>query len=82
MIKKDNKRVLTFKDKELISEAFEFMYSNKASLKEGVMRVASIIICEFIERQNLYGDDLTKDKKSILVFLPGYYEIFQFIELI
>jgi len=60
----------------LLNEAIEFMHSNKPSIKEGVMRVASIIICDFIERQNFYNDDLSKDKKGILVFLPGYHEIF------
>ena len=37
-------------DKDLLNEATEFMHSNKPSIKEGVMRVASIIICDFIER--------------------------------
>jgi hypothetical protein len=49
-IKRDDKRVLTSQDKDLISEAIEFMHSNKPTIKEGVMRVASIIICDFIER--------------------------------
>ena len=49
-IKKDEKRQLSPQDKDLLNEAIEFMHSNKPSIKEGVMRVASIIICDFIER--------------------------------
>ena len=44
------------------------------------MRVASIIICDIIERQNTFKDDLDVEKKGILVFLPGLHEIFEFIE--
>ena len=43
------------------------------------MRAASIIICDLIERMNIWGDE-PNDKKSILVFLPGLVEIFNFIE--
>ena len=47
------------------------------------MRVASILICDIIERQNTFKDDLTEDeKKGILIFLPGLHEIFEFIEFI
>ena len=73
---------LTAQDKELIHEAFESFHSNKPSIKEGVMRVASIIICDIIERQNTFNDDPEEDKKGILVFLPGLHEIFEFIEFL
>lgn len=75
---------LSSQDAELINEAFEFMHSNKPVIKEGVMRIASIVICDVIERLNEFGDDKSEgaEKKSILVFLPGYHEIFEFIELI
>ena len=43
------------------------------------MRAASIIICEIIQKLNIFGDD-PNEKKSILVFLPGLAEIFQFID--
>ena len=43
------------------------------------MRAASIIICDIITKRNAFGDDLDKPK-SILVFLPGLAEIFQFME--
>ena len=43
------------------------------------MRAASIIICDLIERMNIWGDE-PNDKKSILIFLPGLVEIFNFIE--
>lgn len=71
---------LSAQDKELIHEAFESFHSNKPSIKEGVMRVASILICDIIERQNTFKDDLEVEKKGILVFLPGLHEIFEFIE--
>jgi len=45
------------------------------------MRAASLIICDVIERLNVFGDD-TAEKKSILVFLPGLAEIFQFIDFL
>jgi hypothetical protein len=73
---------LTAQDKELIQEAIEASHSNKPSIKEGVMRVASIIICDIIERQNTFNDDPDEDKKGILIFLPGLHEIFEFIEFI
>jgi HrpA-like RNA helicase len=46
------------------------------------MRVASMLICDVIERLNRFGDDLEAEKKSVLVFLPGLHEIFEFIEFI
>jgi HrpA-like RNA helicase len=49
------------------------------------MRVAAMIICDIIERLNVFADDTgvegeEVEKKSILVFLPGYHEIFEFME--
>jgi HrpA-like RNA helicase len=46
------------------------------------MRVAAMIICDVIERLNRFEDDLTQEKKGVLVFLPGLHEIFEFIEFI
>ncbi len=44
------------------------------------MRVASLIICELIAKRNSFNEDPEGDKQSILIFLPGFAEIFQFIE--
>ena len=44
------------------------------------MRVAGLLICDAIERLNAFGDDLTKEKQSVLVFMPGLAEIFSFID--
>ena len=46
------------------------------------MRVASILICDIIDKQNTFSDDLDEDKRGILVFLPGLHEIFEFIDFI
>jgi hypothetical protein len=43
------------------------------------MRVASMIICDIIEKLNSFDD---VGKPSILVFLPGFNEIFSFMEFI
>ena len=45
------------------------------------MKVAAVLICDAIERLNRFQDD-ENDKKSILVFLPGLFEIFEFIDFI
>jgi len=46
--------------------------AKKPVIKECLMRVASLIIMEFIERFNDFGDDPNEEeKRSILVFLPG-----------
>ena len=50
-------------------------------IKEGCMRVAAILICDIIEKLNVFGDEL-EEKKSVLVFLPGLAEIFQFIDFL
>jgi len=45
------------------------------------MRVASILICDIIEKMNCFKDAIDTDKEkggvapSILVFLPGLHEI-------
>ena len=44
------------------------------------MRVASIIICDIIEKLNTFKD--SDAKKGVLVFLPGLHEIFEFIEFL
>ena len=46
------------------------------------MRVASILICDIIDKQNTFNDDLEEEKRGILVFLPGLHEIFEFIDFI
>ena len=43
------------------------------------MRAASIIICDIIVKSNMFNDDL-EQPKSVLVFLPGLAEIFQFMD--
>ena len=43
------------------------------------MRAASLIICDIIERLNTFNDE-PNEKKSVLVFLPGLAEIFQFMD--
>lgn len=45
------------------------------------MRVASLLILDVIEKLNQFGDEPDK-KKSVLVFLPGLYEIFEFMDFI
>lgn len=77
-----DKLKLTQQDKELMYEAIEFSHSNRPAIKEGVMRVASIVICQLIEKENTFKDDLNDEKKGILIFLPGYHEIFQFVDYI
>jgi HrpA-like RNA helicase len=74
--------VVSEQDEELLYEARESLNSNKPSIKEGILRVASILICDLIERMNLFEDNLELEKKGILVFLPGLHEIFEFIEFI
>lgn len=45
------------------------------------MRAASIIICDIITKNNMFSDDL-EEPKSVLVFLPGLAEIFQFMDFL
>lgn len=60
-------------------ESLEGTGTQKPQVREGAMRAASIIICDIITKRNAFGDDPEKPK-SILVFLPGLAEIFQFME--
>ena len=46
------------------------------------MRVAAMLIVDVIEKLNRFEDDPNEDKKSVLVFLPGLHEIFEFIEFV
>ena len=43
------------------------------------MRVASLIVADIIEKLKRFGET-GEEKQSILIFLPGFAEIFQFIE--
>ena len=43
------------------------------------MRVASLVVCDIIEKLKSFGET-GEEKQSILVFLPGFAEIFQFID--
>ncbi len=43
------------------------------------MKIAAMMICDIIEKHNRFFDD-ENDKKSVLVFLPGLFEIFEFME--
>ena len=50
-IKSQNTQLgLTAQDRELLHEAYESFHTNKPSIKEGIMRVASILICDIIEK--------------------------------
>jgi hypothetical protein len=49
--------ILSEQDKEFINEAIEFSHANKPAIKDGVMRVASLIICDLIEKFNTFKDD-------------------------
>jgi HrpA-like RNA helicase len=74
--------VLTPQDRELLVEAQQTSSAYlKANVKEAAMRVATIIICDVIERLNSF-EEASEVKASILIFLPGLAEILQFIEYI
>jgi len=53
----------------------------KPQIKEGTMRAASILICDVIERLDMFADG-PYEKKSVLCFLPGLAEIFQFMDFV
>ena len=80
-LKNDSNVKLTSQDKELIDDARTICDSSKPQVKESTMRVASLLICDIIDKLNLFNDD-PNDKKSVLVFLPGLYEIFEFMDFI
>ena len=72
---------LSSQDKELLMEAQQTSSNYiKPQVKDCTMRTASIIICDVIERLNTFQD--AEAKQSVLVFLPGLAEIFQFIDFI
>jgi HrpA-like RNA helicase len=76
----DSRLQLTSQDKELLDDAITIGDSKKPHVKESTMRLASLIICDVIEKIDTFGDG--PDKKSILVFLPGLHEIFEFIDFL
>ena len=80
-IKNDELLELQPGDKDLLDEALQINESNKPQIKDCSMRVASIMICDVIEKLNRFNDE-PEDKKSVLVFLPGLFEIFEFIDFI
>jgi hypothetical protein len=45
------------------------------------MRIASLMICDVIEKCNMFQDG-AEEKKGILIFLPGLFEIFEFMDFI
>lgn len=45
----------------------------KAQVRDGAMRVASLVVCDLIEKFNSFEEDR---KESVLIFLPGLAEIF------
>jgi hypothetical protein len=45
----------------------------KAQVKDGALRVASLVVCDLIEKFNDFDE---KRKESVLIFLPGFAEIF------
>lgn len=65
---------LSGQDREILQECLEFAGTQKPMVKEGAMRVASIIICDIIGERNAFNDS-PNELKSILVFLPGLAEI-------
>ena len=74
---------LTAQDRELINEAPSICDQNKPQVKESTMRIASFLICDIIEKQNSFKDQIAEEgKKGVLVFLPGLHEIFEFIDFI
>jgi HrpA-like RNA helicase len=77
----EKKRItLTLQDRELLMEARETQSSYlKANVKESAMRVATLVICEIIQKLNSF-DEVGEEKASVLIFLPGMAEIFAFIE--
>lgn len=70
--------------RELLYEAKNVTEGNKPQVKDCTMRLAAMIICDVIERLDSFGDmqEGEGEKKSVLVFLPGLHEIFEFIEFI
>lgn len=76
---------LSRQDKDLLFEVDEskgqrMFDKQKPQIKEGVMRIASLVICDIIEKLDMFKDK--GNKKSILCFLPGLAEIFQFMDFI
>ena len=69
---------------DLILEARNVTEGNKPQVKESTMRVAAMIICEVIEKLDRFkdADEGEGEKRSVLVFLPGLHEIFEFIDFI
>ncbi|CDW71563.1 nucleic acid helicase [Stylonychia lemnae] len=80
-IRKDELIQKSAQDNDLLLESLSINECNKPQIKECSMKVASLLICDVIERFNRFQDD-ENDKKSILVFLPGLFEIFEFIDFI
>jgi len=66
-------------DKDLLLECLTINEGNKPQIKECSMKVAAMLICDVIEKNNRFLDD-PDDKKSVLVFLPGLFEIFEFMD--
>ena len=60
-------------------ESLEGTGTQKPTVREGAMRAASIIICDIVVKNNMFNDD-PELPKSVLVFLPGLAEIFQFMD--
>ncbi|TNV71351.1 hypothetical protein FGO68_gene11326 [Halteria grandinella] len=79
---KESEITKTQQDKDLLYESRQIQEGNKPQVKEATMRVASMIICDVITRLNRFDEKLDDDKNSVLVFLPGLHEIFEFIEFI
>ena len=75
---------MTNQDKELLHEGKRICEGNKPQVKEATMRVAAMLVVDVIEKLNRFEDETGEgsEKKSILVFLPGLHEIFEFIEFI
>jgi HrpA-like RNA helicase len=75
---------LSQEDKDLLLEA---LHSSNNYIKPTVrlcsMRIASIIICDVIERLDKFNEMSNgQEKGSVLVFLPGLGEISEFIKFV
>ena len=73
--------VLKIPRTDQIFDSFHNFNAASASLDEQVMRATALLIVHLIEVQNSFRED-PGDKKTILVFMPGLFEIMQLHDMI
>lgn len=56
-LKCDKNMTLSGQDRDLLDDALTISDSKKPNVKESTMRVASLIICDIIERINAFSDE-------------------------